>query len=212
MKHSVLLTRFLGLRRGLVISACLFFVALVAAACSSSSAAGTHTGQPYRGAQARQAGIPSASATTATPAQTPVTVLPPVIFTAASGDTATINVEIADTESSQEIGLMNRPSMPDDQGMIFIFSRENLTPFWMKDTLIDLSIAFINGNGVIVDIQEMKAQTLDNHNPAAPYQYALEANAGWYDRHGIHVGDTADVSQAVAASPVFGQGTATPTP
>jgi uncharacterized membrane protein (UPF0127 family) len=144
------------------------------------------------------------------PASPTAQTLPQIVFTAADGTTVPLAIEIADTPALQELGLMNRPSMPDDQGMIFVFSREVTVPFWMKDTLIPLSIAFIDQGGTIVDIQEMQAQSLDNHIPAAPYKYAVEANETWYDRHGLHVGDTVDVSQAVSQSPVYGDGAATP--
>ncbi|MHB8573859.1 MAG: DUF192 domain-containing protein [Dehalococcoidia bacterium] len=181
------------------------------AGCGASHAAGQHAAAD-RVAVVHSGSVATVAASPETVAQTPASALPIVTFITASKVTQKMAVEIADTPASQEIGLMSRPSLPDDQGMIFIFSRENLTPFWMKDTEIDLSIAFIDANGVIVDIQEMQAYSLDNHDPAAPYQYAIEANAHWYDRHGVHIGDMTDVSQAVAASPVYGSGTATPSP
>lgn len=163
-------------------------------------------------------GIAAPASPAATPASAARTVqgtasgLPVVSFSSTSGAGPRISVEIADDEASQECGLMNRTSMPDDQGMVFLFSRENLTPFWMKDTLIPLSIAFINARGDVVDIQEMQALSEDNHYPAMPYKYAIEANAGWYARHGVHVGDTADLSQAIAASPVYGGAPPLPSP
>lgn len=166
--------------------------------CTTSSAA------VPRGAVAR----PQAAGTLV--AQLPSDSVPVVVFAPHAGNSVNMYVEIADTPETQESGLMNRSSMPDDHGMIFMFSREVEIPFWMKDTLIPLSIAFIDSNGGIVDIQEMQALSLDNHSPAYPYQYAVEANATWYSRHGIAVGDTVDVSQAVAASSVFGNGTPTP--
>lgn len=194
---------------------------LLAAGCSASKAAGARRQeQPARqqptvvqavaagGAGSLQPGASAASRTT----QPPSSALPAVQFTGAGGSQATLYVEIADTEATQECGLMNRTSMPADQGMIFLFSRENLTPFWMKDTLIPLSIAFIDADGTVVDVQEMQALSEDNHNPAAPYQYAIEANAGWYTANGIAPGDTANVSAAIAASPVYGGAPPLPSP
>ncbi len=107
---------------------------------------------------------------------------------------------------------MNRTSLPDDQGMIFIFAQDSLTPFWMKDTLIPLSVAFVGADGTVVDVQEMQALSEDNHYPAKPYRYAIEANAGWYAANGIAPGDSADVSAAIAASPVFGGAPPLPSP
>lgn len=197
-------------RRLFVAMAAVAAVAMAVSGCTTSNA-DSHSTQ----ARATVVQQDHAAATVSTPlriAQVPAASLPPIAFATASGSNPTMYVELADTPDSQEIGLMRRPTLPDNQGMIFIFSRENLTPFWMKDTEIDLSIAFIDAGGVIVDIQEMQAYALDNHDPAKPYQYAIEANAHWYDRNGVMVGDRADVSQAVASSPVYGGATAAPTP
>ncbi|HLZ70619.1 MAG TPA: DUF192 domain-containing protein [Dehalococcoidia bacterium] len=154
----------------------------------------------------------------ATPARRAATVqqsaqngLPAAAFTTADGQQVQLYVEIADTEPARELGLMNRPSMPDDQGMAFLWSTEVTESFWMKDTLIPLSIAFIDANGTIVDIQEMQAETLDAHTPAAPYQVAIEANATWYARNGLQAGDSVDLSQVFAASSLFNP-QASPTP
>jgi len=171
-------------------------------ACTASQADGK---PPIAAAtSAGQAAVGQAAVAATTVVQQAANGLPPVTFTTASGDKPGIYVEIADTPDLQETGLMHRTSMPADQGMIFIFTRENQVAFWMKDTLISLSIAFIDSNGVVVDIQEMQAESLDNHFPAKPYQYAVEANTGWYGAHGIQVGDTADLKLAIARSPVFG--------
>jgi uncharacterized membrane protein (UPF0127 family) len=158
----------------------------------------------------RAAARPEGGQASATPAQRPPLVqqgissaLPVVTFTTADGQQVPIAVEIADTEPLRETGLMNRPSLPDDQGMAFLWSSDVTEAFWMKDTLIPLSIAFIDANGVIVDIQEMQAETLDPHIPAAPYRVAIEANAGWYSHNGLQVGDVADLSQVFAASSLY---------
>lgn len=140
----------------------------------------------------------------------PESALPAVSFTADDGSTQQLFVTIADTLAEQNNGLMNVTAMPDDEGEIFIFDGDTQTPFWMKDTLIPLSVAFIRDDGTIVDIQEMQAESLDFHVPAAPYRYAIEANAGWYADHDIQIGDSADVSAAYAASPVYGHPNAAP--
>lgn len=171
---------------------------LTLVACSSSSAA---VSRP-----------PAAQERAATVAQQADNRLPAAVITTAAGQSVTIHCEVADTPELQETGLMNRTSMPDDQGMAFLFSRPVTIPFWMKDTLIDLSIAFIGPDGAIVDIQEMQAQTLDNHIPAAAYQYTIEANATWFARHGVQVGDAVDLGQVIARSTVYGSGQASPTP
>jgi uncharacterized protein len=76
-----------------------------------------------------------------------------------------INIEVAKTAEQHQYGLMNRNSMPDNNGMLFVFESEQLLSFWMKNTYIDLAIAYIDKNKVIVDIQEMKA-TIGQITPA----------------------------------------------
>jgi len=88
---------------------------------------------------------------------------------------------------------MGVSSMATDSGMIFVWDSPITTPFWMKDTLIPLSIAFIAGDGTIVDIQEMEAMTLDPHGPGKAYYYAVEANKGYFSQHGIKPGDKAEI-------------------
>ena len=182
--------------------------ALASAGCATSSSAHTRSGAAAgRAPQAQQAAGNSAPAPAQPVTQTASSDLPVIVFTRqGSGDAVSMKVEIADTPDSQEHGLMDRTSMPDDSGMIFIFSGESTIPFWMENTLIPLSIAFVDRTGVIVDIQEMEALSRDLHYPAKPYPFAIEANATWYSRNGVGVGDTVDVSQAIAASPVFGGG------
>ena len=104
----------------------------------------------------------------------------------------TISVEIADDDVKREVGLMNRRSMPADGGMLFVFdppANAKQVGFWMKDTLIPLSIAFVEPNLTIEGIQDMQPQTDDVHAPAKPYWYALEVNQGWYANNGVAVGD-----------------------
>ena len=194
-----------GIARALAVVA----ATLTIAGCSNSSAgAAGAAGRSASGS--RSVTAPAQVAPSATVSQAVAGALPAVTFRPQADDSVGMFVEIADTPDKQEYGLMNRTSMPDDRGMIFMFSREVGIPFWMKDTLIDLSIAFIDPNGAIVDIQEMQAMTLNNHVPAKPYQYAIEANAAWYSRHGIAVGDFADVTQAVVGSSVFGSASPIP--
>jgi uncharacterized protein len=105
-----------------------------------------------------------------------------------------ISVEIAKTTEQHQYGLMNRSSMPENNGMLFIFTNEEPLSFWMKNTYIDLSIAYINQKKIIVDIQEMKATNqmmvgdLPNYPSAKPAMYALEMNKGWFKKNKITVG------------------------
>ncbi len=116
-----------------------------------------------------------------------------VIFKAKGGDQA-LQVEIADSESERSRGLMERTSLDENSGMIFVWSEPTQGGFWMKNTLIPLSIAFISADGRILDIQDMEPETLDPHVPAQPYMYAVEVNQGYFQRHGIATGDKVELT------------------
>ena len=98
-------------------------------------------------------------------------------------------VEVAKTPEETSHGLMGRKHLGKDEGMLFIFETEDYHGFWMKDTLIPLSIAFIDKGGRIVWITDMKPLTLNSHVPPKPILYALEMNKGWFYSFGIKVGD-----------------------
>ena len=98
-------------------------------------------------------------------------------------------VEVAKAPEERAKGLMGRTHLGKDEGMLFIFENEDYHGFWMKDTLIPLSIAFLDKEGQIVAITEMKPLTLSTHNPPQPILYALEMNRGWFTLNGIKVGD-----------------------
>lgn len=107
-------------------------------------------------------------------------------------------VEMARTESERSQGLMFRNKL-DGKGMLFVFEREQILSFWMKNTYVPLSIAFINAAGKIVDIQDMAATKPEFvGNPPSylslrPAQYALEVEQGWFAKNGISVGMLIDV-------------------
>ena len=99
-----------------------------------------------------------------------------------------IQAEIASTPQARQVGLMNRTSMPTDSGMLFIFDQKATHCFWMSNTKIPLAIAFIADDGKIVNIEEMQAETLNNHCPKAPIRYALEMNRQWFSQRAIGPG------------------------
>jgi uncharacterized membrane protein (UPF0127 family) len=124
-------------------------------------------------------------------------------FTSECGDQVPLAVEVAATETQQETGLMNVTALPDDQGELFAFQNlaggnEVGVGFWMEDTPIPLSIAFIGSDGAIHEIQDMQAETTNIHLPRSPYLYAVEANQGWFARHSILPGNHVDLSQAMS--------------
>jgi uncharacterized membrane protein (UPF0127 family) len=99
-----------------------------------------------------------------------------------------LSLEVARTPDEHQVGLMYRPSLPQDSGMLFVYDHQAIEGYWMHNTYVPLSIAWIDQNGAIVDIQDMLPQTDDVHWPAAPYWYALEANQGWFMNNGVGVG------------------------
>ncbi|MCB0371009.1 MAG: DUF192 domain-containing protein [Bdellovibrionales bacterium] len=105
-------------------------------------------------------------------------------------------VEIAETDKQRAYGLMNRTNLEKNSGMLFIFPNEEIRFFWMKNTFVDLSIAYINKNKKIIDIQDMMAATsaLDENLPAYPSKdkamYALEVNKDWFKKNNIKVGNS----------------------
>ena len=96
-----------------------------------------------------------------------------------------IQAELADTPKAREVGLMNRTSMPTNSGMLFVFEQKAGHCFWMNNTKIPLSIAFIADDGKIVNIEEMQAETTNNHCPKVAVRYALEMNKQWFSERVI---------------------------
>jgi uncharacterized protein len=114
-----------------------------------------------------------------------------VVFHAGSGDRS-LFVHLADSPDERARGLMGVRDLPDDGGMAFSFGGPSTAPFWMKDTLIPLSIAFVAQDGRIIALANMapcRAEPCPTYAVRAPYTLAVEANAGWFRNHGIHEGD-----------------------
>lgn len=128
---------------------------------------------------------------------------PPVSFDTATviiettEDDVAITAELADTQEQRAYGLMERPSLPPEQGMLFTYPdlQGGDSGFWMYRTLIPLDIAFLDETGEIVAIRQMEPCQATNprlcpiYSPGAPYVAALEVNRGFFGRHGIQVGD-----------------------
>lgn len=112
-----------------------------------------------------------------------------IILPVSGPDEVILYLEVARTPAEQGKGLMERRSLAANRGMVFVFDRPVQNPFWMKNTYIPLSIAFVSADSVIVDIQDMEPLTLDLHHPAAEYLFAIEANKGFFAEKGVKVGD-----------------------
>lgn len=99
-----------------------------------------------------------------------------------------IDAQVAFTPEQRQTGLMFRKEMPQQEGMIFVFEQATQQCFWMKNTLLPLTAAFVADDGTIVNLADMKPQTTDAHCSAQPVRYVLEMNKGWFAKKGIKAG------------------------
>jgi len=99
-----------------------------------------------------------------------------------------IQAEIAATPTQQQIGMMMRREMGANEGMLFVNAEPGVRCFWMRNTLIPLSAAFVGDDGTIVNIADMQPQTDDSHCSTKPVRFVLEMRQGWFDKRGIKPG------------------------
>lgn len=107
----------------------------------------------------------------------------------ADGSTVTLRAEIADNDAERERGLMHRKEVREGEGMLFIFESDQPLSFWMKNTLVPLSIAFIASDGRLLEFHDMTPLSLAPVNSERSVRYALEVPQGWFARARIAVGD-----------------------
>jgi len=122
----------------------------------------------------------------------------PVVTFASSSQA--LFIETADDPAERSTGLVNRTCLGDNSGMLFVYPNDVENTFWMKDTLVPLSIAWLKADGAILEIEDMQPRTEDQHSSPAPFRYAIEANQGWFTAHGISVGDVATLPPNLSAS------------
>jgi len=99
-----------------------------------------------------------------------------------------VDAQVAASPVQRSIGLMFRRNMPQSEGMLFMFEQASVQCFWMKNTILPLTAAFIANDGTIVNLADMKPQTTDAHCSKEPVRYVLEMNQGWFDKKGIKAG------------------------
>lgn len=133
-------------------------------------------GTPIPGAQATLTAAPSLQRATIT-------------LTNKAGEQFQMQVEIADTDETRGLGLMFRPRLGLDEGMLFDFGEDTNGSFWMANTILPLSIAFIRADGTIIDIKDMQPLDTTSVGPNATYRYALETNQGYFRAHNLAPGD-----------------------
>lgn len=117
--------------------------------------------------------------------ETPQTQLPRIVLSAGIHQ---MDIQLALTPEQHEIGLMYRAEMPQGEGMLFVFQNPTKQCFWMKNTILPLTAAFIADDGTIVNLEDMKPQTTDSHCSLKPVRYVLEMNQGWFVKKGIKAG------------------------
>ncbi|MBM3139132.1 MAG: DUF192 domain-containing protein [Chloroflexi bacterium] len=166
-----------GLAAGPLLLLLLATLTMLAAACTDAGDAGNEG-----------ASQPAGDEPIASTAAIPTAQLPVVEFIRADGTTAKLPVEVP-RRREYSIGLSGRRQL-EGRGMLFYYPRgEGNVGFWMKNTHVDLSIAFLDTQGRIIEVSEMQAESLDIIRPSTPYEFGVEAPAGWYDRNRVRAGD-----------------------
>jgi uncharacterized membrane protein (UPF0127 family) len=99
-----------------------------------------------------------------------------------------IDAQVAMTPDQRQTGLMFRKEMPQHEGMLFVFEQPSVQCFWMMNTLLPLTAAFVADDGTVVNLVDMKPQTTDSHCSTKPVRYVLEMNQGWFAKKGIKAG------------------------
>ena len=171
-------------------------LALLLAGCGGPQAdPDTQSQRTPQASKSANAGCGTAADTAGTEEKTPE--LPRVTIDASCGEKVRVRVEIADNPVARYIGLRGRESMPEDRGMLFVYPAEAPRTFTMANTPIPLSIAFIDSERRIIDIQDMKSfdDELPGYDSAKPAQYVLEVNQGFFERRGVKVGDRVELPE-----------------
>ena len=143
------------------------------------------------------------SATATSPARRArsTTTLPRLAFRKHDGSHVSLAVEIAASPESQAAGLSGRSELAPDEGLLFLFPVAGAIAFWMHDTSIPLSIAFVDDSLKITELQDMQPFTDTRHMPPAPIRYAVEANLGFFSGHGVTVGDDVILDEIIDYGP-----------
>lgn len=113
--------------------------------------------------------------------------------------TDTVVAEIASTPQAHEMGLMFRDSLPSGTGMLFVFEEEEIRGFWMDNTYVDLDVAFIDASFRVVGFEHLEAMDKEVKDSLAPFKYALEVPSGWFEAHGVSVGDAVSIADRPTA-------------
>ena len=113
------------------------------------------------------------------------------------GNEFIVKAEIAEKTEDRNHGYMERKNIPDGTGMLFVFEKDQILSFWMKNTPHPLSIAYIDSNGIIRDIFDMQPFSLETIASTTKARYALEVPQGWFAKEGIEVGDSLKITDKI---------------
>ena len=111
-----------------------------------------------------------------------------------------VTAEVASSDPQRMQGLMHRRMLPENRGMLFVFADVAMHAMWMKNTYVPLSVAFLDSNGVIINIEDMEPQTQATHGATRPAKYALEVNRGWFRKRGIKPGEKVEGIEKAGAA------------
>lgn len=125
--------------------------------------------------------------------EAPLSEVEPLTINASGSEAVEIEVETADDDAERAQGLMFRESLGEDCGMIFVFDEEEPLSFWMRNTLVPLSIAYIDAEGSIVSLHDMEPLDETSVPSEGPARYALEVNQGFFEERGVEVGDMVEI-------------------
>ena len=114
--------------------------------------------------------------------------------------TDTVIAEIASTPRAHEMGLMFRDSVPAGTGMLFVFEEEEVRGVWMDNTYVDLDVAFIDASHRIVGLDQLEALDKEVKDSPSPFMYAVEVPRGWFEAHGVSVGDSVVIESPIPIS------------
>lgn len=127
--------------------------------------------------------------------EAPLSEIEPLTINASGGEAVEIEVETADDDAERAQGLMFRESLGENCGMIFVFDEEEPLSFWMRNTLVPLSIAYIDADGGIVSIHDMEPLDETSVPSESPAQYALEVNQGFFEENSVEAGDEVELPE-----------------
>ncbi len=192
-----------------ILSAIIAFLFLFAAGCGGGAETPQSEDPQPRESRSETASAEASSGCSEAPlaeeapdgVEAPLSEIEPFTINASGGEEIEIEVEIADDDAERSQGLMFRESLGEDCGMVFVFDEEQPLSFWMRNTLVPLSIAYIDSDGRIVSIRDMEPLDETSVPSEGPARYALEVNQGFFEENGVEAGDEVELPEVGSLAP-----------